>query len=97
MFFISVASKGLRVYVSGLESTLTGISISVDSKWVRGGMISHRSEDCPGDVERIRRPSQAGECAAPRTIGELGRGQCASMGPVVGLGWLESLIRRRFG
>ncbi len=31
-FFISVASKGLSVYVSGLESTLTGISISVDSK-----------------------------------------------------------------
>src|SRR6266702_1552143 len=34
MFFVSVASKGLNVYVSGLESTLAGISISVDSKWV---------------------------------------------------------------
>ncbi len=32
LFFISVASKGLSVYVSGLESTLAGISISVDSK-----------------------------------------------------------------
>jgi hypothetical protein len=32
MFFISVASKGLRICASGLESTLTGISISVDSK-----------------------------------------------------------------
>jgi hypothetical protein len=30
--FVSVASKGLRVYVSGLESTHAGISISVDSK-----------------------------------------------------------------
>jgi hypothetical protein len=35
MFFISVASKGLSVFVSGLESTLTGISISVDSTGVR--------------------------------------------------------------
>jgi hypothetical protein len=25
VFFVSVASKGLRVYVSGLESTLAGI------------------------------------------------------------------------
>jgi hypothetical protein len=32
MFSVSVASKGLRVYVSGLESTLAGISIGVDSK-----------------------------------------------------------------
>ncbi len=32
MFFISVASKELRAYVSGLESTLAGIPISVDSK-----------------------------------------------------------------
>ena len=35
MFFISVASTGLRVYVSGLESTLTGISICVDNKGVK--------------------------------------------------------------
>src|SRR5712691_9261600 len=34
MFFVSVASKGLNVYVSGLESTLARISNSVDSKWV---------------------------------------------------------------
>jgi hypothetical protein len=32
VFFVSVASKGLTVYVSGLESTLAAISISVDSK-----------------------------------------------------------------
>jgi hypothetical protein len=32
MFFVSVASKGLSVYVSGLESTLAGITTSVDSK-----------------------------------------------------------------
>jgi hypothetical protein len=31
-FFVSVASKGLRFFVSGLESTPAGISISVDSK-----------------------------------------------------------------
>src|SRR5229473_962891 len=36
-FFVSVASKGLRVYVSGLESTLAGISTSVDSKEVARG------------------------------------------------------------
>src|SRR6266704_3387537 len=34
MFFVNVPSKGLRGYVSGLESTVTRISISVDSKWV---------------------------------------------------------------
>ena len=32
MFFISVASKGLSVCVSGLESTLASVCISVDSK-----------------------------------------------------------------
>ena len=34
VFFVSVASKGLNVHVSGLESTVAGISISVDSKGV---------------------------------------------------------------
>jgi hypothetical protein len=33
-FFVNVASKGLRVFVSGLESTLTGLLTSVDSKGV---------------------------------------------------------------
>jgi hypothetical protein len=33
-FFVSVASKGLRNSVSDLESTLTGIPTSVDSKEV---------------------------------------------------------------
>src|SRR5258708_27934869 len=46
MFFISVASKGLRVYVSGLESTLASISISVDSKWV--------SEEMPGQLSGLK-------------------------------------------
>ncbi len=32
MFFVSVASKGLRFSVSDLESTLAGCRISVDSK-----------------------------------------------------------------
>jgi hypothetical protein len=44
-FFISVASKGLSVYVSGLESTLTGISISVDSK---GAYIAPNLRKNPG-------------------------------------------------
>ena len=35
MFFVSVASKGLNVCVSGLESTLAGTSISVDFKGFR--------------------------------------------------------------
>jgi hypothetical protein len=32
MFFVGVASKELRVCVSGLESTLMGAHVSVDSK-----------------------------------------------------------------
>jgi hypothetical protein len=32
VFFVSVASKGLKFTVSGLESTLTGGLASVDSK-----------------------------------------------------------------
>jgi hypothetical protein len=40
LFFVSVASKGLSVPVSGLESTLTGICISVDSKEV-GAEMGH--------------------------------------------------------
>src|SRR5713226_3673948 len=32
MFFVSVADKGLSVVVSGLESTLAGRCVSVDSK-----------------------------------------------------------------
>ena len=32
LFFVSVASKGFGVSVSGLETTLRGISVSVDSK-----------------------------------------------------------------
>jgi hypothetical protein len=36
-FFVSVASKGLTVYANGLESTLAGTSIGVDSKEVARG------------------------------------------------------------
>ncbi len=32
LFFVSVASKGLNVRVSGLESTFADTSVSVDSK-----------------------------------------------------------------
>ena len=35
-FFVSVASKGFSVPISGLESTLVDISISVDCKEVSG-------------------------------------------------------------
>jgi hypothetical protein len=60
VFFVSVASKELRVKLSGLESTLAGISISVDSKWLsrangqssvtpRGSPISEYYADLPTD------------------------------------------------
>jgi hypothetical protein len=32
LFFVNVASKGLRAYVSDLDSTVAGSPISVDSK-----------------------------------------------------------------
>ena len=44
MSFVSVASKGLRVHVSGLESTLTVDFISVDSKEVTDPVLG--SSDC---------------------------------------------------
>jgi hypothetical protein len=34
LFFVSVADKGLRIVVSGLESTVMGGCVSVDSKKV---------------------------------------------------------------
>src|SRR2546426_1148449 len=56
-FFVSVADKGLSVSVSGLESTLTGWCVSVDSKGVCrrcGGGNCGRSEarrgPCLGQV-----------------------------------------------
>jgi IS5 family transposase len=67
--------------------TLAGISISVASKGVRGGMISQRSvervptrsgspvgtsSDRPGHAERIRCSCEAGECAAVEPIVGLG-------------------------
>ena len=36
MFFVSVASKGLSVAVSRLESTVAGGCVSVDSEGLRG-------------------------------------------------------------
>ena len=56
MFFVSVAYKGLRVHVSGLESTLAGISISVDSKWVSPAVNLSSGEA----KERHGGPSSAG-------------------------------------
>src|SRR5713226_4741130 len=41
MFFVSVASKELRLHVSALESTHTGIPLSVDSKGVARGNFRH--------------------------------------------------------
>src|SRR6266852_2721866 len=46
-FFVSVADKGLSVAVSGLESTVAGGCVSVDSKrgcHLRGGGSCGRSE-----------------------------------------------------
>jgi len=39
VILINVASKGLRVNVSGLETTLVGWFVSVASKWVREGVV----------------------------------------------------------
>jgi len=47
-FFVSVASTGLRVRVSGLESTVAGTSVSVDSKGVKR---SENPEAFPASVE----------------------------------------------
>ena len=44
-FSVSVASKGLRFCASGLESTLAGISISVDSKSLSAGWFCHRRRE----------------------------------------------------
>jgi hypothetical protein len=38
MFFVSVADKGLRSFVSSLESTLVGSLVGVASKWVTGAV-----------------------------------------------------------
>jgi hypothetical protein len=39
LFFVSVASKGFRVPISGLESTLAGGHVSVASKEVAGSKM----------------------------------------------------------
>ena len=53
----SVASKGLSVYVSGLESTLAGTSTSVDSKEVaRGEKDSSRTANFDAVRRRQGRP-----------------------------------------
>src|SRR5713226_137414 len=59
---VSVASKGLGVYVSGLESTLADISISVDSKEDSSKMIRP-----PSVVKRHVRSRAAGRWAATET------------------------------
>jgi hypothetical protein len=40
-FFVSVAFKGLRFPVSGLESKLAGIFVFVDSKGLASGRFGH--------------------------------------------------------
>jgi hypothetical protein len=50
-FFISNASKGVSAHVSGLESTLTRTSISVDSKWLR---LAAKSEISPRKNPEVR-------------------------------------------
>src|SRR5229473_8524940 len=56
-FFVSVASKGFSVYVSGLESTLAGIPTSVDSKEVAGGEKDNsRTANFDGVRHRRDRP-----------------------------------------
>jgi hypothetical protein len=44
-FFVSVASKEFSVSVSGLESTLAGISISVASKGLRSWRLEAKKLD----------------------------------------------------
>jgi hypothetical protein len=39
VFFVSVASKGVRFPVSPLDATLAGWFVSVAFKWVRVGMV----------------------------------------------------------
>jgi hypothetical protein len=39
LFFVNVASKGFRLAVSGLESTLAGCLTGVDSKRLRGNPL----------------------------------------------------------
>jgi len=39
VILINVASKGLRVNVNGLESTLAGWFVSIAFKWVRKGVV----------------------------------------------------------
>ena len=85
MFLVSVASKGLRVLVSGLESTLAGISISVDSKWVRGSRTGLKTGHYMGSLIRA-------SLAAEQTVG---KGEAAYGHAVLraktGHGWLQKV------
>src|SRR5260370_1348432 len=91
MFFVSVASKGLEFRVSDLESTLTGISISVDSKgayvapklckeWAFLRCFSWRvlqgSE--PNKVWTPFRVDEARELASRRVVGRHRKLRCGS-------------------
>lgn len=74
LFVVSVASKGLSVLLSGLESTLTGTRISVASKRVRQALNARRShfgasvdyKGVAGQKARKRRPRSAGANQARR-------------------------------
>ena len=60
MFFVSFASKERSIQINGLESTLTSISISVDSKWVSLALNSGRQEARGRNplIESLRRAVQ---------------------------------------
>src|SRR4029077_115717 len=55
MFFASVADKGLSVAVSGLESTLAGWSVSVDSLRLRLAKGQRSSRHRRAKVQRSKR------------------------------------------
>jgi hypothetical protein len=56
LFFVSVASKGLRFSASLLESTLMGIFVSVASKEVTGADCLQKSNwPGPDDFEGVKR------------------------------------------
>ena len=46
LFFVSVADKGVSVAVSGLESTVTGCRVSVDSSRLRRAKVQRSKRVC---------------------------------------------------
>jgi hypothetical protein len=58
--FVNVASKGLKLSVSGLESTLTGIFVNVDSKGLALGRFGYEFDRWrPGlRLEKVATPKK---------------------------------------